>query len=624
MALYTDVYNAGQAYGDAGTYVSAANVSGCEKCHGTPYMKHGYRAAEVGGLPDFAACKVCHYDTRNGGHQSWQLLVDNPARYAELHDLAKAAAAAGDTTHDSVEDNMTTDEKTIQYKYTANVMNDVHMSHAMEFPYPQSMSNCVTCHEGKLDMIFTDANFRIETCKSCHPVTGGTDVQDGVDSQGRPVFTVDTRASAPVDRNKQAPSLVGLLPLASLIPQHNPPFATTCNLCHKDPALGGFATRFNEIHTGYDNKIYADAAGTKYSDAFKVSIDSASFADSLLTFAISAAESPDVPGLAVDNIVPTVLVGLYGWDTKDYIVGPHESHADGKRNLETALNAAHPRITGVSAGGGGWQVTADLSTWADKIANGTVKRVEIAVLPALKDAGGVTVALNAPSRTFDLAANAFVNNYFQGTKAIVKVEDGCNKCHEALATTFHSGNRGGNIVVCRLCHTPKSGGSHLEMQSRSIDSYVHAIHSFQAFDVGDVDFTDRVEAARYDLHVEHTYPNFTIKNCASCHNAGTFNAPDQSKSLPGVLSAADNTTANGWDRNIGAVESYVTGPATRACGACHRAKAIKEDNPAELEAFFSHTRTNGYLVEYVDSAGTETVINTIMANFYDVIVLSQP
>ena len=30
--------------------------------------------------------------------------------------------------------------------YTTTVMNDVHMSHAMEFPYPQSMSNCVTCH----------------------------------------------------------------------------------------------------------------------------------------------------------------------------------------------------------------------------------------------------------------------------------------------------------------------------------------------------------------------------------------------------------------------------------------------------------------------------------------------
>ena len=80
--LYTDVSNVGLAFGDAGTYVSAANVSGCEKCHGTPYMKHGYRAAAVAGLADFAACKACHYDTRTGGHQAWQLLVDDPLAYA--------------------------------------------------------------------------------------------------------------------------------------------------------------------------------------------------------------------------------------------------------------------------------------------------------------------------------------------------------------------------------------------------------------------------------------------------------------------------------------------------------------------------------------------------------------
>ncbi len=51
-------------------------------------------------------------------------------------------------------------------------MNDVHMSHAMEFPYPQSMANCVTCHEGKLDTVLSDENFTVETCKSCHPMTG--------------------------------------------------------------------------------------------------------------------------------------------------------------------------------------------------------------------------------------------------------------------------------------------------------------------------------------------------------------------------------------------------------------------------------------------------------------------
>lgn len=52
-----------------------------------------------------------------------------------------------------------TPEQKEQYAYPTTLMNDVHMSHAREFPYPQSMANCATCHEGKLDTILADANF---------------------------------------------------------------------------------------------------------------------------------------------------------------------------------------------------------------------------------------------------------------------------------------------------------------------------------------------------------------------------------------------------------------------------------------------------------------------------------
>jgi hypothetical protein len=156
------------------------------------------------------------------------------------------------------------------------------------------------------------------------------------------------------------------------------------------------------------------------------------------------------------------------------------------------------------------------------------------------------------------------------------------------------------------------------MQSRSIDSYIHAIHSFQAFDIGDVNFADPVEAVHYDLHVEHVYPNFTIKNCESCHNEGKYNVPDQSKSLPGLLSGSDSIET--WDRNIGDVPAYITGPASRACGACHRAKLIKEDEAGELISFNQHTKQGGYLIEEgADSEETQgllkTVIDYIMALF---------
>ena len=573
MTLYNNVANAGLAFGDVTKYESAANVSGCEKCHGKPYMKHGYRAAEVNGLPDFAACKVCHYDNRNGGHADWQVLVDNPARYAELHDGAEL-----------------TDEEKAQYAYTANVMNDVHMSHAMEFPYPQSMANCATCHEGKLDVVLSDANMTPATCKSCHAVNGAK-------GEGEtPAY----------DTTKLA--------LNTIIP-HGFDETSDCASCH---AEGGVAPRFSEFHTGYNKMIYA-ADGTRYSDAITVSIDAASLEGNILT--ITASATGTAGELDAANIAPDFMVGLYGYDTKDFIVNGHDrydssgngtiSRADGDLPKgEYAVGTEHAYWTTESQAPGAWTVTTDLTEWADMIADGTVRRVEIAILPVLEDADGEEVALVAPSRTFDLAKNDF-DDAFYGT--IINVAGGCNTCHDALATTFHSPDRGGNTVVCRMCHVTLAAGSHLEEQSRALDSYVHAIHSFQPFDPGDIDFADPVQATAFDLHIEHVYPNFTIKNCESCHNAGMYNVPSQDHSLPGILSASDPVEG----RNISDVPSYVVGPATRTCGSCHRAHAINEDSAGELKMLFRHWIDGGYMVEAGEdpTATLYTVIDQIMTLF---------
>ncbi len=564
-------------------YVSAANNEGCKKCHTDPYLKHGYIYAQVNGDPatDFYTCKACHMDNGEGGHFEWQLLVDDPALAAEY--LA--------------DDSVLTDDLKAKYAYNTTLMNDVHMSHAMEFPYPQSMANCTTCHEGKLDMALSDANFKISTCKSCHPMTGA--VAEGEE----PAY----------DTTKLA--------LKTILPEaiHGSMDLDTvdCTSCHGE---GKNAKPFNQIHTGYDKAIYT-ADGLKYSEGITVTIDSASFDGNVLNIQFSAV-NPGFADLDVSTITPTVLVGLYGWDTKDYIVGPHErltdDNADGAidnkdaRTLEFGVGEEHPRMKTVSAEGGKWEVTADLSTWASMIVSGTVKRVEIGIMPELRDANGVMLALNAPSRTFDLGANDFADDFYS---PIAKVADGCNNCHDALATTFHSADRGGNIVVCRMCHITKAGGSHLEVQSRSIDSYVHAIHSFQAFDVGDIDFADPIQALEYEHHIETTYPAHGIQNCASCHVAGTNEVPDQTKSLPGLLSASDDIV--GMDRSIGEVPAYVTGPASRACGGCHRAVMIKEDDVSKLVAFIQHTRQGGYMIEAGEDplSTLQKVIDEIMALF---------
>jgi hypothetical protein len=162
------------------------------------------------------------------------------------------------------------------------------------------------------------------------------------------------------------------------------------------------------------------------------------------------------------------------------------------------------------------------------------------------------------------------------------------------------------------------------MASRSIDSYVHAIHSFQAFDPGDVFETfDPVEAKRYDLHTKHVFPNFTIRNCEACHtDASKGNVPDQSESMPSLLSSSD-TVATWYSldvddlavedpagRKIGSVPPYVTGAASRACGGCHRARFIRDDAAGELAAWNSHTQAFGTLADATNDPLTEDVDET--------------
>ena len=599
--LYKDVANTAISYGDLqptspNTYVSMANPEGCEKCHGSPYMKHGYRAAVVPGTPDFAACKVCHNDDGQGGHPDWQYMVDEPFNWAT------GVAATAD------------------YSYLRNIMNDVHMSHAMEFPYPQSMQNCNTCHEGKLTQILDDSNFTAVTCKSCHPV-------QGIDAWPEDAGTTLEGLYAQPHR---APPLEFLWERAGVTATHaftQPINDVNCaGQCH-----GGNFSSFADYHTGYDANIY-DATGTKYADLNPVVIDDVSLAGNLLTVDFSAANTA---------IVPEVLVSFYGWDTKHFIIGSHTRDASDlcfnfRRNPPTPSGCRYEYVPESSGGTvnnlfsedaasvpGAWSVTADLSAYLPTafltddiptlIADGVIKKIEVTVTPELA-VGGTDVVLKAVGATYDIASAALVTDYFKGTEAVVTTE-GCNDCHDALASTFHSesGRGGDGIEVCKNCHVTTSGGSHMEMQSRGIESYVHAIHSFQPFDEDDVvAANDPVFTKRNEMHKQHTFPNFTIRNCEACHLEGTYNVPDQSQSMFGVSSPSYSIAS----RNIGTVPEYVMGPASRACGGCHRADLINADAAGELASFNAHTGTFGTLEENdSDDFVLYGVIDKIMSLF---------
>ena len=522
-------------------YASPANVSGCEKCHTVPFLKHGYIYANVGdpGL-DFYTCKACHLDEGEGGHFVWQLLVNDPNLIITLEeeygeDWEELAYAAGDLD---------------DYAYKTKLMNDVHMSHAMEFPYPQSMSNCATCHTGpegdNLAAITDPANFVLETCKSCHPLYDDP------------------------DNIMEAPGLWAVAPTAAGIFDHTTYDDTTvCTSCHS----GGATPSFAEIHTGYDPVIYTDENnGTKYADVISVSIDSATYNGDDITIQFTVDDAAYGGSLAVTVEPYRVYVGLYGQATKDFRATANVR--SGSADINTTANP------------GTWEATVDVSEWDYLVGMGN-ERAEIGVMVEA-EAGGETVAVNAVSRTFNLNGNNFVAS----PAAIVSVEDGCNNCHDALGTTFHSPARGGSVVVCRLCHVSITPGSHLELQSRSIDSYVHAIHSFQPFDIGNIDFEDPLEELHYEHHIGFVYPVFGLTNCESCHEPGMYDVPDQYGSMPGVLSGSDDVEG----RDIDVPES-VTGPAARACGACHKVGYLNHGDAAGLADLNQHFENYGYLWE---------------------------
>ncbi len=597
--LYDDVASAALAYGDAmatdpDAYVSAANVEGCIACHGAPYAKHGYREAVVAGIPDFASCKVCHNDDGEGGHIEWQYMVDEPLNWAT------GVAATAD------------------YSYFRNIMNDTHMSHAMEFPYPMSMSNCNTCHEDKLDMVLNDESFTAETCMSCHPL------------QGINAWPEDVGATLEGDyaQAHRAPALEFLWARAG-VDQAFHTATANCISCHSDPLNPpgtGFASTFDQYHNGFDAAIY-DATGTRYADMYSVSIDDVSMAGDLMTVTFSSNDPLVIP-------VPELLVSFYGWDSKNFIVGSHErdanaaacpgGHGDGCKMEyvpESSGGSANPLfVEDALSVPGAWIVTLDVSALQTYktddiptlIADGVIHKAEVSITPEL-ELGGMDVVLTAVNQTYDLNISAMIDDYFKGANAAVDI-DKCNACHDTLASSFHaeSGRGGDGIEVCKHCHTTTFPGSHLEMASRAIDSYVHAIHTFQPFDLGSVDATDAVEVARTELHMGHGFPTFSITGCEACHVAGTFNVPDQSKSMPGLLSASDDIP----DRNIGTVPEAVTGPASRACGGCHRADMINEDHAGELASFDAHTGTFGtYAENDADDAVVFGIVDKIMSWF---------
>lgn len=580
VLMYADYAEASWLIGDMATFESAANVEACQACHGTPYRKHGNLPAVVDGSPDFTYCRGCHNNSAAGGHPEWQQEQDDPLTWA-------VDGPAGGTP-----------EQIARWAYERTLQQDVHMSHAMHLPYPQSMATCNTCHEGKLAQVLDNSNFTWETCQGCHVIEG-----------------IDTWPGEQYAQSHRAPPFDYLWQRGADLTFHDE--TLDCQGCHG----AGIAQEFSAYHSGYDATIY-DAAGQRYADLYTVSIDDIVMTGDLMTVTFSASDAA---------VVPELLVSFYGWDTKQFLVGSHERDANDACQgrspgckmeyvPESSGGSPNPLFTeDPTSMPGAWVVTLDVSQLQlyktddlpTLIANGDVTKAEVSITPEL-ELGGTDVVLLGVNQTFDISSGMMIDDYFSGANATVST-DKCNACHDTLASSFHDGSGRGadGIEICKHCHTTTFPGSHLEMQSRAIDSYVHAIHSFQAFDIGDVDQADPVEVARYEAHIHHKFPYFTALACEGCHTddalAGEvrYNVPDQTESMPGVLAATDDVPT----RDIGSVPEQVTGPASRACGACHRAVMINKDHAGDLASFNAHTEAFGTYAENLeDDEGNEDTV----------------
>ena len=494
-----------------------ADPNGCNNCHMENILKHGYistRPIDQSGVErPFFNCVVCH----NNGRDS--------------HGTADGL----DYIHEGG---------------TATLRNTVHASHNLSFDYPQSMSNCVTCHTGdQLDHVVSIAFEDYDTCQTCH--------EDLITKYGEH------------------------FPLP-----HDESYKTrNCNYCHEEENIG---PKYAEIHNGgysFSKYYYNPTTKTavKWSDKVKYQIDNITYDSGLLTVnwrALVDSQTYDLKNknytnadfdFGTDNLTDQkgayVLVGYLGFGSKDVVAYTRAS---------TSIN---------SDGTATSTLTLNNTTLTDY----DVKAVKVGILG---------VAAYKGNATFDDSRHIAVTNITKNFNLETKKEEGlgltvskekCDSCHNELIihdSGLYRHDAVGNPDSCMFCHNPSSAAGHYTEQSRALDTYIHAFHEGQPLPDGSGAMEE--------------YPVGSMANCAKCHIDG-FTIPNQIDDLGAYLSGKTARTDNP-QRAI--TDGVTTGPAAAACGSCHKAYMISHGY--DTTSLNSHIDVMGYyekttsLAEYID------------------------
>jgi OmcA/MtrC family decaheme c-type cytochrome len=420
-------------------------------------------------------------------------------------------------------------------------------SRIANFGFPQSMSNCATCHKtaAQLAAATAETNFKASLCKTCH---GGADKPFSINNLPFPSDVIKAFHSTYTE-------------------------ATNCQGCH---VTGGIAPILSQIHDGYDKvkELGKDIAYytpevtvngntvTIVWGAYQVSTGTA-----YNVLNLDPAAGPVFLGDPADRRLADgtytsqgarILVGAYGWGTNDIA-----AYDDVSKKADLLANSTYDAATGKAT------TTVTLSRVVPADVSATRGVVGIIGIPQIsgEDASvkSVTADFNFDNTTVT-PSDDIANN------------SGCNTCHDQIL--MHEGDSHGHTTVgevkaCKICHNPSGASGHFAQQSKSFKDYVHLLHAGQP-------------AAGETEGIE--YPG-NLKNCAACHDADKYAVPDQTKSLGGVVSGFyDATTGKLSGKN------NITGPAAIACGGCHKANLFEEGGDDAVTAFNAHTKTMGYRV----------------------------
>ncbi|QAR32526.1 OmcA/MtrC family decaheme c-type cytochrome [Geovibrio thiophilus] len=585
------------------TYVNVVKDSGvatrdlisdaaCMNCHGDHIFRAGkatavnlegelsestraYHRSTVG----VVACVVCH-ENSDPGHPRTNLDI----YVHKIHASHGMPAGIGD-------DNTTEGVARVKDSY----------NYSVSYPYVEAgTSDCTACHDtdAKITAVTAQANFTYDVCMSCHKNWD---------------FWTDTQASGTLDFHR------------GITEDNKAETANLCVTCH----TGGAAPTFAQIHSGYDEL-------RETGKDFRYVIDEIRVTDPVLgTVEIDwYIENPadgtkyDLSPVAVTDPGDVMFTGVsmyLAYGTKDDWTNQGTGVAAGQPSTSSVILAAD-RTT---AGAGIATSTATIPAGVLAIADNVKGAVVIQGRPTLMTEDG-TVTPNVPG-----VVKAFNFDDTEATERRTVVDtEKCLACHGTLA--FHGGSRVMSVELCTVCHNPNLtdrqyreiwaadvNGAALfeagvgsasildgkEEESSDLRYMLHRIHSVTQNDEPYVLFrntsgggsgiymfygptmpanfenTYGIASGWNTGHI--TYPR-DAKDCEACHNAGTYEVPDQTKAVALTIGEGVSPTTH--------TDDVVVGPAQAACTSCHTGEI------SDATSMGAHTLSFGYNGAYDKTA----------------------